>query len=71
MNGSISLTNEEISLIANLCNFTIAHNHRLNQYEVSAIDKLASRLYKDNQKKVRNVVVRSKKIRKEQRVRDT
>jgi len=71
MNGSISLTNEEISLIANLCHFTIANNHRLNQYEVSAIDKLASRLYKNNQKKVRNVVVRSKKIRKEQRVRDT
>lgn len=71
MNVSISLTNEEIGLIANLCNFTIANNHRLNQYEVSAIDKLASRLYKDNQKKVRNVVVRSKKIRQEQRVRDT
>ena len=71
MNGSISLTNEEISLIANLCNFTIANNHRLNQYEVSAIDKLASSLYKDNQKKVRNVVVRSKTIRKDPRVRDT
>lgn len=67
----MSLTKKEIDLITNLCNFTIANNHRLNQYEITAIDKLASKLYKENHKKVLNVVVRSKKVRKEQRVRDT